>query len=143
MLSGAGRPIPNPDPDMEHNMAPRKSVVTEDYPTVKVGGKSYTLVPTLKAVRGVCAYFGGILPAYQQVNQVNPSASAAIIAIGSDLDLKDQDTIDAFEEKVWTTERGDYRDGVVKFLGMLLNGGKEIEEKEEGEPKKEADTGNG
>lgn len=122
----------------------KKSVVTETYPTVKVDGKEYTLEPTLKAVRQICATYGGLLTAFRQVNDANPSTAAAIIVFGADIKLKDGET-DQFEEKVWKTPRSDYANGIIQYLGMLLNGGKPLEEDadDEEEPKKEADQGNG
>lgn len=124
----------------------KKSVLTEGYPTVKVAGKTYTLEPTLKAVRQICGAYGGILSAFQQVGQVNPGVSAAIIVFGAGINLKEQEEIDAFEEAVWRTPRSDYANGITKYLGLLLNGGKPPEEETEDdnqEPKKEADQGNG
>ena len=123
----------------------KKSVVTEGYPTVKIAGKTYTLEPTLKAVRQICGAYGGILPAYTAVNQINPGAAASVIACGAGIEFDDQEDIDAFEEKVWKSDRSEYQSGIIKFLGLLLNGGKEIEPKEEKDEdeKKEADQGNG
>lgn len=127
----------------------KKSVVTEAYPKVKVDGKTYELKPTQQAVRQICGAYGGLLTAFRQVNDANPFTSAAVIAFGANLTLED-DEVQKFEEKVWKTPRSDYANGVVKYLGILLNGGKPLDEKAddeddktEAEPEKEADQGNG
>lgn len=112
-----------------------KSVLTAKYPTVKIASATYTLVPTLAAVRKITQSAGGILSAYRRSNDMDIDVTAAVIAAGANIVFKDQDEADAFAEAVWREERKNYTSGLSEFFILLFQGGKPKEDEEPSEKK--------
>ena len=65
---------------------------------ITLDGETYTLMPTLAAVRAIEAHFGGLRGAAQAINAVSVEGCAAIMAAGAGLTGKDAE---AMIEKVW------------------------------------------
>lgn len=61
-------------------------------------GETYTLKPTLGAVRAIEAHFGGLRGASQAINALSVDGCAVIIAGGAGLSGKDAEAI---PEQVW------------------------------------------
>lgn len=116
--------------------------ISADFPTVKIGATTYTLTPTLAAVRRVNVALGGLLPAFRRCNDLDIDAIAAVIAAGAGLDFEDQDEADKFAERVWKADRDAYIKGLVAFLSLLLAGGRKPDEKKPDEAAEEKTEGN-
>lgn len=67
---------------------------------IALGDETYTLLPTLGAVRAIEAHFGGLRGASQAVNALSVDGCAVIISGGAGLTGKDAEPI---AEKVWQT----------------------------------------
>ncbi len=120
-----------------------KAVLSTAFPTVSIGGKTYTLKPTLAAVRKITSAGGGLLSAYRRSSDMDIDMTAAVIAAGADLTFKDQEEADAFSEAVWREDRKNYQTGLSNYFILLFRGGKPKEDDEpRPEAKKEAE-GNG
>ena len=65
---------------------------------IKLDGETYTLLPTLGAVRAIEAYFGGLRGASQAINALSVDGCAVIIAGGAGLKGKDAEAV---VEQVW------------------------------------------
>lgn len=65
---------------------------------IKLDGETYTLLPTLVAVRAIEAYFGGLRGASQAINALSIDGCAVIIAAGAGLTGKAAEVI---PEQVW------------------------------------------
>ena len=65
---------------------------------IKLDGETYTLLPTLGAVRAIEAYFGGLRGASQAINALSIDGCAVIIAGGAGLTGKAAEVI---PEQVW------------------------------------------
>lgn len=87
---------------------------------VNVGEEKYELKFTLKAVKGIEARFGGLAPAFQQLQVLNFAATAAVIAIGAGLSTKPKD-LEALEEAIWDAGIGVVVPEVMPYLTAMLN----------------------
>lgn len=67
---------------------------------IKLDDETYTLQPTLGAVRAIEAHFGGLRGASQAINALSIDGCAVIIAGGAGLKGKDAEAI---AEQVWQT----------------------------------------
>ncbi|MBS4090442.1 hypothetical protein [Pseudomonas rustica] len=67
---------------------------------IKLDDETYTLQPTLGAVRAIEAHFGGLRGASQAINALSIDGCAVIIAGGAGLKGK---TAEAVAEQVWQT----------------------------------------
>ncbi|MCR8932793.1 MULTISPECIES: hypothetical protein [unclassified Pseudomonas] len=65
---------------------------------VELDGETYTLKPTLEAVRAIEAHFGGLRGASQAINALSVDGCAVIIAGGAGLKGKDAEAV---AEQVW------------------------------------------
>lgn len=117
--------------------------VTTEFPSVRIGGKSYTLTPTLAAVRKLAAAAGGVRAAYRRFSDMDIDVTAATIAAGANIDFRDQKEADVFAEKVWRTPQEHYLAGVSDFFVLLFNGGQRREPVEDEKPAAGGDEGNG
>lgn len=96
---------------------------------VEAGGTTYTLKPTLRAVRAIESKFGGLLPAMSAIGQASVAAIAVIIAAGAGLDTNKRKELEAVEEAVFATGINVVGGQVLSFVKALLNpGGKTDEE---------------
>lgn len=85
---------------------------------IALGDDTYTLVPTLGAVRAIEAHFGGLRGASQAVNALSVDGCAVIIAGGAGLAGKDAESI---AEKVWQTGVLDVSIKLTAYLVALYN----------------------
>ncbi|WP_438282299.1 hypothetical protein [Pseudomonas alabamensis] len=98
---------------------------------VEAGTESFTLKPTLRAVRTLENRFGGLLPAMQQLGAANLTATAYIIAAGAGIDLNKRKELEAVEEAVFEGGVNKVGAQVLPFVKALLNpGGKTDDELE-------------
>jgi len=96
---------------------------------VDAGGTTYTLKPTLRAVRAIESKFGGLLPAMTAIGQGSVAVVAVIIAAGAGLDTNKRKELEAVEEAVFAGGIGAVGAQALSFLRALLNpGGKTDEE---------------
>lgn len=113
------------------------SKTTHGITLVTVGEETFELKPTLKAVRGIEARFGGIGPAIGELNHLKTSAIAAVLLIGSGQDFKPKD-IEALEEQIFEAGIAEVNPQVVRYVVALLNPGG----KSKAELDAEAESGN-
>ncbi|MDW3204569.1 MAG: hypothetical protein R8L07_03420 [Alphaproteobacteria bacterium] len=90
---------------------------------VEIGGQGYDLEVTLAAVRTICRLFGGVRPAFRQVQDINVSTMAGVILAGSGTVLKDQAALDAFETAVLKGDLAQIGGACTDFLAQVLAGG--------------------
>jgi hypothetical protein len=90
---------------------------------VEAGTESFTLKPTLRAVRTLENRFGGLLPAMQQLGAANLTATAFIIAAGAGIDVSKRKELEAVEEAVFEGGVDKVGAQVLPFLRALLNPG--------------------
>jgi hypothetical protein len=87
---------------------------------VEVGTEIYTLNFNLKAVKRIEQRFGGIAPALQEVQKLQLSAAAVVIAAGAGLTLKPNE-VEALEEEIYEAGIGEVTPPLIQFLIALLN----------------------
>ena len=88
---------------------------------VTVGEETFTLKPTLKAMKAIEGRFGGILPAMQSVGSANLSAISFIIAIGTGVNLAKKGAVDPIEEAVFEAGLAEVGGQVMPYLSGFLN----------------------
>lgn len=88
---------------------------------VALGDDTFTLKPTLKAMKAIEGRFGGILPAMQSVGAANLSSIAFIIAVGTGVNLTKKGAIDPIEEAVFEAGLNDVGVQVIPYLNGFLN----------------------
>ncbi|MDD1150406.1 hypothetical protein M5G25_19180 [Pseudomonas sp. TNT2022 ID357] len=90
------------------------------YGTVDIilGEDTYTLKPTLAAVRAIEAHFGGLRGASQALNALSVDGCAVIIAGGAGLAGKDAEAV---AEKVWQAGVVDVAVQLNAYLAALYN----------------------
>lgn len=85
---------------------------------IKLDDETYTLQPTLGAVRAIEAYFGGLRGASQAINALSIDGCAVIIAGGAGLKGK---AAEAIAEQVWQTGVLDVSVQLNAYLVALYN----------------------
>ncbi len=105
---------------------------------VTVGDDTFTLKPTLKAMKAIEGRFGGILPAMQSLGAANLSTIAFIIAVGTGVNLAKKGTLDPIEEAVFEAGLNDVGVQVLPYLQGFLNPAG----KSEAELEAQAESGN-
>jgi hypothetical protein len=88
---------------------------------VTVGDDTFTLKPTLKAMKAIEGRFGGILPAMQSLGAANLSTIAFIIAVGTGVNLAKKGALDPIEEAVFEAGLNDVGVQVLPYLNGFLN----------------------
>ncbi|WP_312800053.1 hypothetical protein [Pseudomonas sp.] len=87
---------------------------------VNVGDEQYTLNFNLKAVKGIEARFGGLAPALQELQKVQLSAVASVIAIGTGKEFKRKD-LEELEEAIFDEGVGEVTPQVIPYILAMLN----------------------
>lgn len=87
---------------------------------VTVGNEEFNLSFTLKAVKGIEARFGGLAPALQELQKLQVSAAASIIAIGSGKEYKRKD-LEELEEAIFDEGIGEVTPQLVPYILAMLN----------------------
>ena len=85
---------------------------------IKLGDETYTLTPTLGAVRAIEAHFGGLRGASQAINALSIEGCAVIIAGGAGLTGK---AAGAVAEQVWLAGVVDVSVQLNAYLVALYN----------------------
>lgn len=85
---------------------------------IKLDDETYTLQPTLGAVRAIEAHFGGLRGASQAINALSIDGCAVIIAGGAGLTGK---AAEAIAEQVWQTGVLDVSVQLNAYLVALYN----------------------
>lgn len=88
---------------------------------VTVGKQTFTLKPTLKAMKAIEGRFGGILPAMQSVGSANLSSVSFIIGIGTGVNLSKKGALDPIEEAVFEEGLNEVGGQVITYLTGFLN----------------------
>lgn len=88
---------------------------------VTVGDDTFTLKPTLKAMKAIEGRFGGILPAMQSLGAANLSSMAFIIAVGTGVNLAKKGALDPIEEAVFEAGLNGVGVQVLPYLQGFLN----------------------
>jgi len=88
---------------------------------VTVGEETFTLKPTLKAMKAIEGRFGGILPAMQSVGAANLSTVCFIIAVGAGVNLTKKGALDPIEEAVFEAGLNEVGSQVIPYLSGFLN----------------------
>jgi len=105
---------------------------------VTVGDETFTLKPTLKAMKAIENRFGGIMPAMQSVGSANLSTISFIIAVGADVNLAKKGSLDPIEEAVFEAGLNDVGSQVIPYLNGFMNPAG----KSEAELEAQAESGN-
>lgn len=85
---------------------------------IKLGDETYTLTPTLGAVRAIEAHFGGLRGASQAINALSIVGCAVIIAGGAGLNGKDAEAV---TDLVWQAGVLDVSVQLNAYLVALYN----------------------
>lgn len=85
---------------------------------IVLDGETYSLKPTLGAVRAIEAYFGGLRGASQALNALSIVGCSVIIAAGADLKGKQADAI---EDQVWQAGVIEVAPKLNGYLAALYN----------------------
>lgn len=92
-----------------------------------LGDKTFTLTPTLRALEQVCTRFGGIDQAMTACRSMNVQGLTQLVRIGakaSDADTK------GLPELIYQAGLPTVAAEVVRFLAILMNGGRPLDEEE-------------
>jgi hypothetical protein len=107
---------------------------------IVAGGKTYTLKPTLRALREIDRRFGGVTSAMQALSTVSMTSIALIVAVGAGIDASKRKDVEAIEEDIFEAGLSTVGSQALEFLKALTNpSGKTSKEIEE---EKEAASGN-
>ncbi len=85
---------------------------------IKLGDETFTLKPTLGAVRAIEAHFGGLRGASQAINALSIDGCAVIIAGGAGLTGRDAEAV---AEQVWQAGVLDVSVQLNAYLVALYN----------------------
>lgn len=106
--------------------------------TFKLNGRDEILKPTLRAARIINSSAGGFTEAFKKIGEFNLETYVAIIAAG--LNKRPSD----IEDAVYKTGLTNLAEPCSKFISILANGGKDIDEtRAAAAAVEEADSGNG
>lgn len=86
---------------------------------VTVGGRVLILSPTLRAVRTIEAYFGGLRGASERLRAVGVDAVAVVFAAGSG--MEDKGAVEELAEEIWQQGVADLVPAATAFLYALYN----------------------
>nr|WP_218178473.1 hypothetical protein [Pseudomonas putida] len=86
---------------------------------VTVGGRVLVLSPTLKAVRTIEAYFGGLRGASERLRAVGVDAVVVVFAAGSG--MEDKGAVEELAEEIWQQGVADLVPAATAFLYALYN----------------------
>lgn len=99
--------------------------------TVKILDEEYTLVPNLRAAKAISSKYGGGLAAVGRIGQMDIDVIVDIIATGLSLTpngIKKFANETGLEEAVFKTGLFELSGPCVKFVHILMNGGKPVGE---------------
>lgn len=96
---------------------------------IVLDGETVTLRPTLKAALTISREAGGIMGAFRGLSELNFDVVNGIVAVG--LGKKPADVEDA----VWRTGIASLVPGCTKFVSIIANGGRPMDEADGGSEK--------
>ncbi len=99
---------------------------------ITLDGEGVVLRPSLKAAQTISKQAGGIIAAVQAVGQFNFETIVTVIALG--LGISSPKEVQALAEKVYSTGLTDLVEPVTRYLTIVANGGRPVEEGGEGQP---------
>lgn len=85
---------------------------------ITLDDEEVVLKPTLKAAQAISRQNGGIMSAVERVTRFDLEAITSVVALGLGREAKD------VAEAVWRTGCSTLAPHVIKYLGMLANGGR-------------------
>lgn len=88
---------------------------------VTLGDDTFTLKPTLKAMKAIETRYGGLLPAMNSLGTGNLSTIAFVIAVGTNVALGKKGATDAIEEAVFEAGLENAGSQVIPYLHAFLN----------------------
>lgn len=91
--------------------------------TITLGDDEFTLVPSAKAMSKISKAFSGVYNAVDAVQRLNVEAISLIIATGAGLSDEARDALPA---KIFTNGVLELMPLVVRFLSLLMTGGKRV-----------------
>lgn len=86
---------------------------------VTVGGRVLILSPTLRAIRTIEAYFGGLRGASERLRAVGVDAVAVVFAAGAGMEEKG--AVEELAEEIWQQGVADLVPAATAFLYALYN----------------------
>lgn len=101
---------------------------------IVLSGTRQTLRCTVRAARTVSAISGGFVAAYQRLRDYDMATYVTIVAAG--LDARG-DAANKIEERVYETGLDSLTAPLTKYVGLLMNGGREPASTSEGDSGKE------
>lgn len=96
--------------------------------TILLDGEPFTLRSSLKAATSVSAAFGGFTAAYQALRDGRLDAYQFIIRAGATKDAMRKMSTDDLNEAVWRTGINNLAEKAAKYVSLLQNGGRDLEE---------------
>ena len=106
---------------------------------VQIGTELYTLAFTLKAVKRIEKFFGGILPAMHEVQKFSLNAATQVIIAGAGLALKPSG-VEELEEEIYDAGIISVTPPLIEYLGALLNPAAKTAEQQEAAQAESATT---
>jgi hypothetical protein len=98
--------------------------------TITLDGEEVTLRPTLRAAQTISKQSGGIMSAVQAIGRFDLEVMTSVIALG--LNVTGPRDVNDVAEKVWSTGMADLVEPVTRYLSILANGGRPVEQGGEG-----------
>lgn len=98
---------------------------------VTILGEEYTLVPTLRAAKAISAKYGGGMTAVNRISQMDIDVIIDIVASGLSLTpngIKKFANEVGLEESIFQTGLFEISGPCVKYVHVLMNGGKPVGE---------------
>lgn len=97
---------------------------------VELWGEIVTLRPTLRAAQTLSKQNGGLMAAVQAVGRFDLEVMTSVIALG--LNVTAPREVNDLAERVWSTGMAELVEPVSRFLTILANGGRPVDEKTDG-----------
>ena len=88
---------------------------------IEAGDITFTLKPTLRALRDINRIFGGAIPAMEALGHANISTAALIVATGTGVDTGKRKELEAVEEQIFEAGLTTVLNQLLPYLQALLN----------------------
>jgi len=92
---------------------------------IELDGQTVVLKPTLRAAQTISRQSGGILGAVERIGKFDLDTMIQVVTLGLNATGKEAQTI---PDKVWETGMTELVAPVTKFLSILANGGRPVDE---------------
>lgn len=94
---------------------------------MELDGSKVTLKPTIKAAQGISRQYGGFIAAIGELNKFNLDALTQVVAFGLNKEPND------IADRVWRTGAAQMTPHAIRYISILMNGGRPIEASKEDE----------